>query len=373
MVRQFLLGLCALMFFTATAHAQDEDVLPSLPRLIFLENDGPVTDDPKHLGYAYDQNDLPYPVTWKEVQTQCDECVPLADAYNKTMQSLMNTRYWIAEIKDRKSDIEGSNNLSRSHGGTVPPVENAEPGTEQEKQAAAELSYRMMVEDMAGRLPALEAQEESLASLGEDLLRQIRECKVLTCTHERIEPPQTIGVETPASMLPFNWEGPYAGVCEKCAKQAEQLNELPTPARIATAGLEAVRADLMFAEMELLSLDAEYDDIILKRKIFDTTPDGAEKTDAEIQEEITARDKVLGDYEKKTRKRKEEMEAAMKKAEDDIAKYETDLDAITRNYEETLKSYETCIVTCTAEAGDVMGPVQPGQGSATIVGPEAAE
>jgi hypothetical protein len=373
MVRQLLLGLCALVFFTAVAHAQDEDVLPSLPRLIFLENDGPVTDDPKHLGYAYDQNDLPYPVTWKEVQTQCDACVPLADAYNKTMQSLMNTRYWIAEIEDKKSDIEGSNNSARSHGGTVPPVENTEPGTEQEKQAAAELSYRMRVEDMAGRLPALEAQEESLVSLSDDLLRQLLQCEALTCASERIEPAQKTGAEMPpVNMLPFEWEGPYAGVCEKCAALSEQINELPTLARIATAGLEAVRADLMFAEMELLSIDAEYDDIILKRKIFDTTPDGTEKTDEEIQEEITARDKLQTDYEKKTRRRKEDMEAAMKKAEQDIAKYETDLDAVTRNFEETLKSYEACIATCTAETGDVMGPAKPASDSAPG-GPEAAE
>ncbi len=373
MVRQFLLGLCALVFFTATAHAQDEDVLPSLPRLIFLENDGPVTDDPKHLGYAYDQNDLPYPVTWKEVQPHCDGCAPLADAYNKTMQSLMNTRYWIAEIEERKSDIEGSSNLARSHGGTAPPAENAEPGTEQEKQAAAELSYRMMVEDMAGRLPALEAQEESLVSLGDDLLRQLLQCEALTCASERIGPPLAAGFETaPANLLPFDWEGPYASVCEICAKQAEKLNELPTPARIATAGLEAVRADLMFAEMELLSIDAEHDDIVLKRKIFNTTPDGAEKTDAEIQEEITARDKLQTDYEKKTRKRKEDMEVAMKKAEQDIAKYESDLDAITRNFEETLKSYEACIATCAAETGEVMGPVQPVADSAPAA-PQAAE
>jgi chromosome segregation ATPase len=100
---------------------------------------------------------------------------------------------------------------------------------------------------------------------------------------------------------------------------------------------------------------------ILKRKIFDTTPDGTEKTDAEIQEEITARDKVQTDYEKKTRRRKEEMEAAMKKAEDDIAKYEADLDAITRNFEETLQSYEDVHADLHGRNRRVMGPVKPVQ------------
>jgi hypothetical protein len=373
MVRQLLLGLCAIAFFAMPALAQEGEKSAPLPRLIFLEKNGPATDDPKHRGYAYDQNDLPYPVTWKEVQAQCDACVPLAEAYNKTMQSLMNTRYWIAEIEDRKSDIDAGNVPARNHNAMVQPGENPGAGTEQEKQAAAELSYRMVAEDMAGRLSALEAQEESLVSLGDDLLRQIAECEALTCAVERIEPALRTAAETPpVSTLPFDWKGPYAGVCETCAKLAGQINALPTLARIATAGLEAARAELMFAEMELLSLDAEHDDILLKRKIFDTRLDGTEKTDEEIQEEINARDKTQTDYEKKTRRRKEEMEAAMKKAEDDIAKHEADLDAITRNFEEKLQSYEECTQTCTAETGSLMGPQKPVQ-DGVPAGVEAAE
>ncbi|MGB4107915.1 MAG: hypothetical protein WBK55_08990 [Alphaproteobacteria bacterium] len=352
------------MFLAVPAFAQDEDGPSPLPRLIFLEKDGPTTDDPNHRGYAYDQDDLPFPIKWKEIAAQCDPCKPLADAYNQTMQSLMNTRYWIAEIEDRQSDIQGRNNFTRSYGGAPQPGENTGLNPEQEKQAAAELSYRMGVEDMAGRLPALKAQEESLQALSDDLYRQLEECEARMCTGGGFKPVLKAGVELPsANLLPFDWKGPYPPVCQKCAKLAERLNELPTLARVALAGLEAARADLMFAEMELLSIQAEHDDIILERKVFDTHPDGKTKTDKEIQEEIRKREKDQQDYEKKTRKRRDEMEAKKKKAEEDIAKYEADLDAITKNFEETLKLYEDCIKTCTGktETGMMIDPAKPKQ------------
>jgi hypothetical protein len=77
------------------------------------------------------------------------------------------------------------------------------------------------------------------------------------------------------------------------------MNCLPSRA-LRRPGWRAARAELMFAEMELLSLDAEHDDILLKRKIFDTRLDGTEKTDEEIQEEITRETK----YKPTTRKKR---------------------------------------------------------------------
>lgn len=362
MVRHILFGLCALVFFTAIAHAQDEDDTPPIPRLIFLEKSGPTTKDPNHRGYAFDQDDLPFPIKWENISAQCDPCKPLADAYNQTMQSLMNTRYWIAEIEDRQSDIQGRQNYTKSYDGFQSEGEGTGLNAAQEKYAAAELSYRMGVEDMAGRLPALKAQEESLQALSDDLYRQFEECEAQICTGGGFKPVLKAGVEMPpGNLLPFEWKGPYPPVCQKCAKLAERLNELPTLARVALAGLEAARADLMFAEMELLSIQAEHDDIIVERKIFDTHSDGKKKTDKEINEEIKKREKDRADYEKKTRKRQQEMEAEKKKAEKDIAKYEADLDAITKNFEETLKLYNECVPTCAKETGSYVDPVKPKQ------------
>ncbi|MCE7887030.1 MAG: hypothetical protein DYH13_05955 [Alphaproteobacteria bacterium PRO2] len=369
MVRQLLLGLCAVAFFAMPALAQEEEKPAPLPRLIFLEKDSPaITKDSGHQGYVYDQNDLPYPVTWEETQTSCEACVPLAGAYTTTMQALMDTRYWIAEIEDRKSDIEGLKNRAKNHdavlSGSVDPAESAE----KEKQEAAELSYRMGVEDMAGSLPALLAQEESLKTLGDELLRQLEECQATLCAGDGLEPVTNAKVENPpANVLPFEWKGPYEAVCETCAVQAGQLNEIPSAALIKMAELEKARAELMFAEMELLSLQAEHDGIALKHKIHETNPDGTEKTGEQINEEIKQREKEQADYEKKTRKRRDEMELKKSSAEDEIAKHETGLDAITRNFEETLISREECAASCPASG--MAADTGPAEAAATDPAP----
>lgn len=364
MVRHILLGLCALVFFTATAHAQDEDEAPPVPRLIFLEKSGPTTKDPNHRGYAFDQDDLPFPTRWENIPAHCDPCKSLADAYNQTMQSLMNTRFWIAEIEDRQADIPGRRNYTKNYDGIQSEGEATALSAAQEKEAAAELSYRMIVEDMAGRLPALKAQEESLKALSDDLIRQLEECEALMCTDGGFEPVTRTGDEVAsANMLPFDWKGPYPGFCETCVTLAGRLNELPSFARIALAGLEAARAELMFAEMELLSIQAEHDDIVLERKIHEAKPDGTTKTDEEIQEKIGKREKEQAAYMKKTHKRQREMEAMQKKAEEDIAKYETDLDEITRNFDGTLKLYSECIQTCAKETHGPVDPAESGEGN----------
>lgn len=361
MVRQLLLGLCAVAFFAMPALAQDEAKPAPLPRLIFLEKDSPATTkDPAHLGYVYDQDDLPYPVTWEETLAPCEPCAPLADAYNTTMQALMDTRYWIAEIEDRKSGIEESKNHVKGPDAVLPEAEVSELSAEREKHEAAELSYRMGVEDMAGSLPALLAQEESLKTLGDELLRQLDECKANMCAGDGLEPVTKAGAEIPpANVLPFEWKGPYLAVCETCTEQAGQLNELPNAALVKLAGLEKARAELMFAEMELLSLQAEHDGIALKHEITETNPDGTQKTDDQINEEIKLKEKAQIDYEKKTRKRRDEMEIAKSRAEDEIAKYEIDLDAITKNFEDTVALREQCIASC--PASDAAAPTDPAE------------
>jgi hypothetical protein len=315
------------------------------PRTILLNPDTLAsTGDPDHIGYVYDQYDLPYPVTWTPVKAPCRQCGTLIDSYNKTMQSLMNTRYWIQEISSRQDRIDHEGRRNRPYANGDEPQD-----PDAEKISAARLAYELGVDDMAARLPALQAQEESLKAVGDDLRSELNDCEIAVCQEPGAEQVIVVkGVDTP-SILPFNWQGPYNENCEVCANHAKHLNELPAQARNTTASLESAKAELMFAEMELLAIDAESNQILF------TTVEGDTRT-------LADKEKEQADYQRHTDRHRRDMEREQTKAQDEIEKYEDALDMITKDFGDTLTQNNQCSLACMpppAQTG--MNDPQPGE------------
>lgn len=332
MIRFLVAGLALAVFLTPPAFAE----LSYVP----LNIDPGITEDPNHKGWEYDREyDETFPVVWKDVSARCEACAPTAQAYNDAMRQLLYTRFWISyiegeqQLRNRLDEWERSKEKRWADDGQG-------LSERQEKEAAAALSLRMGLEDLASKLPALRAQEESLKALADDLRAQLQECEARLCQKNdgggNNNAQQAGGGKyTPVTPLPFEWAGPYPAVCHKCAKLAERLNALPGIAREVMASLERARSDLMFAEAEILVLQMYHDDIILT--IGDEPVERAEQRKQRDDKDI--------------RKELEKMERKKAQAERDIAKFESDLDKVARNFEETLRLYEDCVPTCPKQTG----------------------
>lgn len=345
MARFFAISL-ALFIITAAD-------LAAAQRVIFLDPNGPLTADPDHVGYALDQHDLPFPMKWQETVTGCVSCQPLEAAYNKTMQSLLNTRYWIAEIEDRAQEIETSN--SKKHRRPAPAPETT--NELKDRREAEALSYRLDLEDLAGRLPALHAQEDSLTSLAADLRAGLNDCALKTCGpagpwQNSATPRQNL------SPLPFDWQGPYPAYCSSCAAIARQLNDAPALARVASADMETALAGLMFAEIELISIHAEQEAIGMRASALYRRDNNGQEPPPEYESEI---EKLRDDYAKKSKKRIAEMEHKIRQAEKDIEAQEQRLDGIAADFTDALTLYGECLNACGAPLPKSMPVEVPGQ------------
>ena len=342
MARLFAISLGLIVLATALPAAAQ--------RVIFLDPNGPPTNDPAHVGYALDQHDLPFPMKWQEVQTGCASCQPLENAYNKTMQSLLNTRYWIAEIEDRAQEIEQSNSRKRRRPASTPSPEST--NELKDRLEAEELSYRLDLEDLAGRLPALHAQADSLTSLAADLLAGLDDCALKTCGPAGPWP-EIAAPRQDLSPLPFDWQGPYPGLCMPCAALAGQLNDVPLLARIAAADLETGLAELMFAEIELLSIRAEQEAIGLHAAALYRQENNGHEPPPEYESTI---ENLRADYTKKSKKRIGEMEHKIRQAEKDINAHEKKLDAIAADFTGAMSLYDECLNACGAQLPKSVSP-----------------
>ncbi len=295
---------------------------------------GPSTADPRDQGYAFDDYDAIYPTEWQNIRAYCKACADPAAPYNKTMSPLLYTRFWIAYIGEEMRFRYRHDKMLRRYDKAQGKSEDENLSELEEKQAAVNLSYRMGLEDMAGKLPALREQEESLEALAVDLKEELSRCEILMCMEGPglvVKPADARGRKM-ASPLPFDWSGPYDSACAGCEKPAAQLNEFPGRARAAMAGLEAARAEEMFAEMEILATRAEHDAIAFERKDDPRTP----------EERLGERER----NEKNIEEHLEDMERRLELAEQTISKYETDLDAMARDFEEVLRLYGECAAAC---------------------------
>ncbi len=332
------LAACFAVLILLTAFPVYADYTP-------LGMDPELTTNPDHKGYGVDDDEI-YPIEWQGVTARCEPCKPLADAYNKAMRQLLYTRYWVEYINDQVGQREQRQRWQRTIGKAAKDATADGMDATDERRASAEMNYQEGVDALAGQLPALQAQEDSLKGLAEDLRTQLENCENKMCRGpEEYKRIAKIGDDTKSSpQLPFNWAGPYPDVCHKCAKLAARLNELPDLARYALAGLEAARADLMSAETEILIIQVQHDGIVFSYE-----------GDTRSQEEILKEHKQK---EKEVKKDLEAMERMKTAAEKEIAKYESDLDAIIKNFDETLALYNECVPTCEKQTGSVVDPVK---------------
>ena len=312
-------------------------------------DDMETTRNPDHRGWA--GTDELEPVDWQDIDARCKECQPLAVSYNKVMRQLLYTRFWIAYINDmsrRRSDMDRfMKNFGRKADGAV--VNRDGMATEHEQLAAAMMNYEIGLDELKSKLPALRDQEASLKALADDLLKQLDACEKQRCQKAQdggVNFVELQGVNPKAaSALPFDWKGPYPEVCNKCAKLAQRLNDLPDIARTTLSGLEDARAELMSAEVEMAALQMEHQAFIFANNPLDGR---TEKQRADEQYKKT----------KEMEKSIKELERIKDKAEGEIAKYEADVDAIIKNFSETLKLYEECVPTCPKETG-MVDPEKP--------------
>lgn len=325
---------------------------PSSAQMMGLEKDGPTTTDPNNKGYAVGGDDELYPVEWIKISALCDPCEATAEAYNQAVQSLLNTRFWIAFINDLVNYNESRLRLLRNW---EPDFSKDGKGLSalDEQASASALSYRMGLDDLGSKLPALKAQKESLESLVSDLENQLDVCEGEQCKPGK----ESLNVIPDAAkkvpQLPFDWKGPYPEACHKCAKLAARLNELPRLALAAEAGLEKARAEQIFIELDILSIQINSDGVLLPDPNSTKSP------------EERARD--FENNKKKSQQELSNLEKKRAKAEEEIEKYEHDLDAITKNFDETLALYNECVPTCEKQTG-MTDPVKKNDALAIGVG-----
>jgi hypothetical protein len=158
------------------------------------------------------------------------------------------------------------------------------------------------------------------------------------------------GEEVTRPELPFDWQGPYPEVCQKCALLAQRLNALPQLARQTLAALEAARAEKALAEADMAFLRATYSPALLDSN--------------------DPRSRAIGErWQRETQARLRELEQEVQAAEADIARHESNLEEITRNFNETLRLYNDCVPTCPQQTGSKSCPKPDGKETALVVGP----
>lgn len=302
------------------------------------EGKGPPTTNPDDSGYARDEGDRElYPVEWTAITSGCEGCEILAVAYNKTVKTLLYTRFWKGYIADEMNRLDNYEDIhrrpKRSHGAM------AELDLESNSEAAIAVAYRMSLEDMAASLPALDAQEESLDQLAEVIFLNLNDCQRALChADDKKYGPFVPVVSSPdtLALLPFEWKGSYPPICKACAKHSQRLNALPDDALVALADLEEARARLIFLEMDIMSIHATQNAILL------SMPNDKRAPEERLREHE--------DYGRKAEHTLADLEKKYDRAQHDIAAHEERIDKIAQSFSESLASYEPCVQNCPRSA-----------------------
>lgn len=277
-------------------------------------------------------------IRMNDVQAKCAACQSLADAYNKTKAAADELDEWIEDIEDEISSNRRADERVHEEASTH---DTGEGMTEGDKQAAAEeMNYRMTLDDMREKLPAMEEQRDRLDALAKDLKAQLAACEAEKCV---LDEGGGHGIKTGGDAggggkmrfeLPFDWRGPYPPVCFKCEKLAERLNALPNMAREEMSKIEVANARKQMAEMRIRELQGEH-------MGFPGGFGGREHGEK----------RTLGDAE--TKRLIKEKQDEIEQAEKDIKEAQKELANYKRNFEQTLKLYNDCVPTCPKQTGMV--------------------
>ncbi len=306
------------------------------------------TKDPNDQGYDMSDAGMVRPVSWDPYSTNCQPCTSIVEAYNATMAALMRTRYQIKLVEDKLEDMENLNQYQRNNRDMRAENKRAKGqglDTLGEQLASAELAHRMALDDVAQKLPALRQQEQRLAANGADLRGQVTSCENKMCGDGNKKPDGVIGDPVVFSIsVPFAWKGPYPEVCQKCAKLAARLNELPGLATQTIAQLEAAQAQKALVESEMQIERMKHSHAVAVELYG-----GEQKAEKEKKRRDEATEKNIAELEK----RRDALDR-------EIERHQGNLDEIKRNFDETLKLYNECVPTCPKQTGALTDPVKKG-------------
>ncbi len=314
MARFFVLIAFALLFVAAPAHAQKVGH----------------SQDPDDNGYITMNNQL-MKVDWQRVSTNCSPCEALVSSYNDMMDALFDLRYQqrVLENDLKQAQADGQNARSAAnHSGSK--------GVSSDEQTVLTISmaFQDKAQALKNSIDAMGRQIAQLEDTTKNMRAEITRCEK-QCTNREYK--DIIGSDkTISTGLPFAWRGPYPEVCEKCAKLAARLNELPGLAYDAMGKIENAKADKVISEAEIANARANFD-------IASTSSGNPD--DEKLMETLGLQGK--GVYEKTIREQEKRIEAANKI----IDANETDLAEIKRNFDQTLALYNKCTPTCPKETG----------------------
>lgn len=317
-IRTFLFTIVLLTCFLA--------FLPST-----VSANTPTTSDPERAGFQPSDNPRGKYQQWENYVPACPACGELADQYNETMRKLTAFRIKLQKLR---VDYEELKEETREYHDRARMQERAD---EKEARKAAKegrpvqpqgmegldhlalglgLSTQELFEALENEILKLSRQIDALASAARALRIELEACERQKCNAQQEGRSRTSTGSLSVTPLPFDWKGPYAEVCLKCARLAERLNALPGLARVQQALLEEARARKALAEYNMRELQAG--------TVFD---------------------------EKRMQSQFKGYESEMREAEQDISRAEGNLNAIRRNFEETLALYNGCIKTCRPQEG----------------------
>lgn len=294
------------------------------------------TDNPNHEGYMGTGGNGYQKMDWNPVRTSCSPCEALVRSYNDMMQSLFDLRYQkhvlesdLAKAKDSEKMVRKAANSSGNRG----------VNSDEQTLVATSVAYQDKIENLQGIIKAMSTQIGQLEDTTKNMRSEITRCEK-QCTSSEYK--KIIEVKDTVSMgLPFAWRGPYPEGCEKCAKLAARLNELPALAYNAMGAVAKAKADKMVSEAEIANARGDFD-------VAATT--SGKLDDEKLLESLDLKGK--GVYEKIISEQEKRIEAANKI----IDANEADLAELKRNFEQTLDLYNKCLPTCPKETGMVDPP-----------------
>ena len=322
-MKKYILKFCTVALFLAL----------SFPALAQYGHDfDRTTDNPNHRGYFSDGGYV-VPAEWKDTVVTCPACREMARSYDGVMRSLFALRYRVEDINDR---VERSRDTDRKLQDYMT-RENAAKGIDEKHEAgfSSILNYREAAQALKEQLPLLQAQIHELESAAFALRHQVQDCEQNMCIKAEGTAVAVGGGASATSNLPFAWTGPYPDVCHKCARLAQRLNELPNLYRNAKAQLEKAKADKILAESEMAQIRAEDSD---------SSSEGGTGTTRTTQFTDRSMHARAIDELKEAEKKRDE-------AQGRITTNQHDVDAITRNFDETLRLYNECVPTCRTQTG----------------------
>lgn len=326
-MKKYLFSLCVIVLFLAFA-------FPALAQFNAFNDVDRTTDDPNHRGYI-SHHGYNLRAEWKDTVVTCPACREMARSYDGVMRSLFSLRYRIQEIntkieKSRKTDEDLLSYMTQ---------EEAAKGLSEkvENMFSRVLNYRESAHEMQTHLPALQAQERELSSAASALRQQLQNCEQNMCQQAEGTAVAAGNGASASSTFPFAWTGPYPEVCHKCARLAQRLNELPNIYRNTQAQLEKAKADKILAESAITQIRAE--DTNTSAELGT----GTERTSDFARFEKARHKRAIEDLKKAEQERDE--------AQERITTNQHDVDAITRNFDETLRLYNACTPTCRTQTG----------------------